>query len=206
MLLAERFILLVLDPHTGELHAPQAKADLDALCAAGLLIELVAQQRLHADHGALRASSDLPASHPLLDEAHGALAAQRLDARHAIATVARLHAPLPKALCESLYRRDFLHRQRDARFWRRQRLRYPLRSIQARNQAEAELHAVAAGARERLLQWGLWFLVDMAGLLARHLPAAEYEKAVAQLLELGQAQSQPERQALALLRSALVDI
>ena len=206
MLLAERFVLLVLDAQSGELIAPRRKAELDALCATALLIELIAQQRLRAEGTLLRADGTLPPSHPLLDLTYGALARQPLDATHAVAATARLHAPLPQRLCESLYRRDFLHRQRDWRFWLPHRTRYPLRSIQALNQAQAELHAHPATPRERFLQQGQWLLVDLAGALPRYLPAAEYERAVAALLDLGQAQESAEWQGLALLRGALIDM
>lgn len=202
MLLAERFVLLLIDPQRGELRAPRRTAELDALCATALLVELLAQQRVRARDRRLVAASDLPASHPLLDSAHACLGRHAVLASQAIAAVVNHTESLPQRLCDSLYRRDVLHRE--ARFWRG--TRYPLRSLQARNESVAVLHAATTRGWHDVTDLGLLLVMDFAGALPDFLPAAEYERASAGLLRLGEPRGSDDAlTALALLRAALLD-
>jgi hypothetical protein len=96
MLLAERIVLLLIDPQRGELRAPKRTAELDVLCAAALLTELVAQLRVQAQGGRLVAAGGLPASHPLLDRAHVCLGRHAMPASQAIAAVLHGSDSLPQ--------------------------------------------------------------------------------------------------------------
>ena len=201
MLLAERIALLVIDPQRGELRAPKRTAELDRLFAAALLVELMAQFRVQARGNRLVAVGDMPASHPLLDRAHACLGRNAMLANQAIEAVLHGSDSLPQRLCDGLYRRDLLHRE--WRFWRG--TRYPLRSLQGRNECVARLHAAARGGHD-VADLGLLMLMEFTGALADYLPAAEYERASANVLRLGERREGDDAlAALALLRAALLD-
>jgi hypothetical protein len=202
MLLAERIVLLLIDPQRGELRAPKRTAELDVLCAAALLTELVAQLRVQAQGGRLVAAGGLPASHPLLDRAHVCLGRHAMPASQAIAAVLHGSDSLPQRLCDGLYRRDLLHRE--WRFWRG--TRYPLRSLQGRNECVARLHAAATRGGHDVADLGLLMLMEFTGALADFLPAAEYERASASVLKLGEPhEGNDVLTSLSLLRAALLD-
>jgi len=206
MLLAERFVLLLLDPESGEFNAPHKKADLDALCATGLLIELVSQQRLRPQGNRLVANGSLPTSHPLLDEAHHALGLQAQTAAQCIAHLLKIQSPLPQHLCDGLYRRDVLHRERRWKLFGGATPRYRLRSHQARNETIAVLHAAKQRPQERIAHIGLLLMMDLAGALTRFFSAAEHGPAIEQILDLGSHRQDDENlRAVALLRDALID-
>jgi hypothetical protein len=201
MLLAERIVLLTIDPQRGELRAPKRTAELNELFAAALLVELLAQLRVQARGNRLVAVGDMPASHPLLDRAHSCLGRNAVLANQAIAAVLHGSDSLPQRLCDGLYRRDLLHRE--WRFWRG--TRYPLRSLQGRNECVARLHAAARSGHD-IADLGLLMLMEFTGALADYLPAAEYERASASVLKLGeQREGDDALTALALLRAALLD-
>jgi len=205
MLLAERFVLLLLDPDSGEFNAPHRKADLDVLCAAGLLIELVSQQRLRAQGQRLIASGSLPASHPLLDGAHTALGRHAEPAAHCLTHLVKLQAPLPQQLCDGLYRRDVLHREGRFKLFGGGTPRYRLRSHQARNESIATLHTTAQRPQDHVTQIGLLMMMDLAGVLTRFVSAAEHGPAIEQILQLGSHHQDDENlRAVALLRDALI--
>jgi hypothetical protein len=207
MLLAECFVLLLLDPESGEFNAPHRKADLDVLCAAGLLIELISQQRLRPQGNRLIASGSLPASHPLLSQAHGAVGQQAQPAAHCLAHLVKLQSPLPQQLCDGLYRRDVLHRERRFRLFGGSIPRYRLRSHQARNETIALLHAATQRPQERIAHIGLLMMMDLAGALTRFFSAAEHGPAIEQILDLGtQRQDDENLRAVALLRDGLIDV
>lgn len=206
MLIAERFVLLALDPVSGSMRLPHPDTDADALCAAGLLVDLLLQQRLRAlapDY--LHVDASLPSNHSLLTMAADAVAAlTRPDAAAAINQVKRRHGRLVRDLLEGLYRRDFLHRMHDWRFWRDDALRYPLRSAQARNDAAGSLQYACDNADD-IAGLGLLLLADVAGVLTSHLDARQHERANRILLGLnGTVIDESPRATLALIRAALL--
>lgn len=205
MLTAERFVLLALDPASGRVELPRADTRADALCAAGLLVDLLAQQRLRRDlEGRLVVDAMLPPSHALLGIAANALAPlSPAPAAEAIRHTERRLAPLTRDLLEGLHRRDFLHRQRDWRFWRAHALRYPLRSLQARNDAASVLRQACDGSGG-IAGIGLLVLADVAGLLTTHLDARHHESANRRLLGLNAIEPADEFAGVAVLRSALL--
>lgn len=204
MLITERFVLLALDPADGTVVLPRTGTDLAALCAAGLVLELVVQRRLHWQRPRFVLEDRLPPAHPLLDRAAKALHDRTDDGiASAIARVEKRLALLPNAVLEGLVRRDFLHRERDWRFWRRDALRYPLRSWQARNEAQQTLERAALAPDVTGLS--LMMLCDLAGILTQRLDAAHHERAAAALLALNDVSSgDAERVALAAVRLALL--
>lgn len=206
MLIAERFVLLALDPVSGGLRLPHPDTDPDLLCAAGLLIDLLLQRRLRAEApDRLQVDASLPSNHSLLTAAADAMAsASKPDAATAILQVRRHQNHLTRDLLEGLYRRDFLHRVRDWRFWRDDSLRFPLRSAQARNDAASSLQHACDNPTD-IAGLGLLLLADIAGVMTMHLDARHHERANRILLGLnGTAIDDSPRAALALIRSALL--
>lgn len=206
MLIAERFLLLALDPADGTLTVARDRADPGALCAAALLMELVVQRRLHWRAPNLVLEDRLPPAHHLVDSAAKALRDRTGDGiANAIARIERRLAPLPIALLEGLFRRDFLHRVRDWRFWRADALRFPLRSWQARNEALRTLEQATLAPGD-VAGLALVMLCDLAGTLTTHLDASRHERAAAALLSLNDDESEadPERYTLAAVRRALL--
>lgn len=206
MLMAEYFVLLALDPQSGRISVPYPDTHADVLCAAALIIDLIAQHRLTLDAaGRLSADTTLPCSHAELDAAASALALlPHADAWTAIRQVARRLAPLDRHLLEVLHRRDFLHRLQDWRFWRRDSVRYPLRSLQARNEAAAQLQHAADGLGGAA-GIGLLMLADVAGVMTRHLDARQHERASRILLSLNDVDTSHELGGVAAIRRALLD-
>lgn len=205
MLIAEQFVLLALDPVSGRIALARRDTRVDIVCAAGLLIELFVQQRLvTCAPGRLQVDASLPSSHALLNGAAAALAAQPgANTATALRQVARRLAPLAADLLEGLYRRDFLHRVRDWRFWRSDALRYPLRSLQARNDAGIVLQQACAGAAGAA-GLGLLVLADVAGVMTTHLDARQHERANRLLLGLNGVGFDEELGGVALIREALL--
>lgn len=205
MLTAERFVLLALDPESGRIALPRADTRADALCAAALLVDLLAQQRLTREHdGRLVVDATLPPSHALLGMAATALAPLApTSSSEAIRQVERRLAPLARSLLEGLHRRDFLHRQRNWHFWRTDSLRYPLRSLQARNDAASVLRQASDGAGG-IAGIGLLVLADVAGLLTTHLDAGHHERATRRLLALNVVEPSDPLAGIAAVRGALL--
>jgi len=204
VLITERFVLLALDPAGGTVTLPRAGTGLATLCAAGLALELVVQRRLHLQQRRLVLEDRLPPAHHLLDRAAKALHDRTDDGiANAVARIEKRLAPLPHAVLEGLVRRDFLHRERDWRFWRRDALHYPLRSWQARNEAQQTLERAALAPDVAGLS--LLMLCDLAGVLTQRLDAAHHERAAAALLTLNHVpDGDAERTALAAVRQALL--
>lgn len=205
MLIAEHFVLLALDPISGRIALTHRDTRVDIVCAAGLLIDLFVQQRLVAcAPGRMRVDASLPPSHALLNAAATALAAQPgANAATALHQVARRLAPLADDLLEGLYRRDFLHRVRDWRFWRSDALHYPLRSLQARNDASVLLQQACDGAGGAA-GLGLLVLADVAGIMTTYLDARQHERANRLLLGLNGVAFDEELGGIALIRDALL--
>ncbi len=204
MLIAERFVLLALDPHSGRITLARRDTRADALCAAALLIELLLQQRLAVDAAQRwQVDTTLPSSQVLLSAAAAALASTPAPTTaDALRRVERRLAPLAGQLLEGLYRRDLLHRQRDWRFWSADALHYPLRSLQARNDAVQFLQQACDGGSAAGL--GLLLLADLAGILTTHLDASRHERANRLLLSLNAVDARSELYGLALLRAMLL--
>ena len=114
-------------------------------------------------------------------------------------------SPLLRTLLDGLYRRDFLHRVRDWRFWDPTSVRYPLRSLQARNDAVHSLQH-ASQSPDDTAGLGLILLADVAGVMTAHLDAQCYERANRALLALNEVSgnSDPARATMAVIRAALL--
>jgi hypothetical protein len=163
MLIVEDVLLMALDPESGRATWPNRRCDAGRLAAAALLLDL-----LLADYAPSAASDDAHAPvHPLLRTAARALRGR--DPAAVETSLMRLARALPRPVervLDGLSRRDIVHH-----FVRRRRLLlrehyYPLRSMQARNQAHARLYDAAFNATDRR---GLAFLMlmDACGLLPR---------------------------------------
>ena len=191
MLIVEHFFLIACDPRTGLPQWPQAKQDLETLAAAGLILGLALQERVFLNNGRLCTDGSLPLGHPLLNEALRAL-----DGAHDQNVTASIHllahrlSPLTEQVLDGLYRRDLVHRIQTRRWLLFKQVRYPLRSMQSRNEALDHLRAAARGEREDLHGLALLLLADQSGLLAANLDAFDHERASKRLLELSEPGSQ----------------
>ncbi|MEO8669927.1 MAG: GPP34 family phosphoprotein [Tahibacter sp.] len=205
MLIAERFLLLALDPVNGVVRLPRSDTDMGQLCAAGLLLELIAQHRVQFGERGISLESALPPNHPLLEAScHALPEVGETDVATALSLIEHRMRPLQRSLLDSLFRRDFLHRVRTWRFWDPTALRYPLRSIQARNEAIAHLNEAALRPRASPAGFALLLLADVAGLLPMHLDAAHHEQASSALVMLNRVSRDDPAFALAAVRTALL--
>jgi hypothetical protein len=204
MLITEHFFLIACDPATGIPAWPRRHQGAPLLAAAALAMDVALQGRLHLRDGHLRADTSLPLSHPLLNEAVRVLAAENLAVASALRLLAQRLDPLPQKVLDALFRRDLLHRIVRRDWLLRKRARYPVRSMQARNEALQSLQAAARGGDLHGL--GLLLLADLSGLLAVHLRAQDHESAAQRLLSLNAvAGTAPEAQHLfAGIRTALL--
>lgn len=185
MLIAEQLMLLCIDPQRGEFDASLAHVDINSLAAAALILDLAEQRRLRYKSGHVAIEGLLPTTHPQLAHATQILAGPSNGLRLGAAIellVSRL-SPISKHLLESLFRRDVVHRVR-ASWWPWSRVTFPLRSLQARNEAIAHLHAAAVADSVSLRGLGLLVLTDFAGRLATSLAGDAHEAAVQKLLHL----------------------
>jgi hypothetical protein len=205
VLLAESFVLLALDPVAGRVTLPHRDTSADLLCAAGLLFDLLVQRRLAVTApGRLQIDASVPSNHALLTAAATALAAlPPCSAAEALRQVERRLAPLTRSLLEGLYRRDFLHQVGDWRFWKTDSTRYPLRSLQARNDAALLLQQASEGSGG-LAGIGLLILAEVAGIGTAHLDARHHEQANQRLLGLNGVRFGDELGGVALIREALL--
>jgi hypothetical protein len=203
MRIAEHFLLIALDPTRGLPRWPPRRHDTARLVAAALVLELTVQDRLTLRAGRLHVDSSLPTRHPLLNDALRVLAAEDLPAPLALRQLVRGLAPLPTRVLEGLYRRDLVHRIIQYDWLLRRRVRYPLRSVQARNEALCRLRSVP----DDLRTFALILLADACGLLAAELEAHLHETGVRRLLALATptATEPPALRLYAALREALLD-
>jgi hypothetical protein len=186
MLIAEHFLLIACDPISGVPTWPRRTQDVDQLAAAALLMDLALQHRVRIRDSLLHADARVPLTHPLLAEALHTLDTHPLPVASALNLVARRLSPLPEHVLEGLFRRDLVHRTESRRWLFRKQVRYPLRSMQARNEAIQSLrHAI--NTNEDLHGLELLLLADVAGLLPLHLDAREHELATQRLLALNRA-------------------
>ena len=206
MLIAETLLLLGLDPRRGVLVMRRRGVSVQSLTAAALLADLIALDRLHpAANEDLVAESAVPAAHVLLTEALRRLGTRSLTPAQALQRVEQGIHRLPQRVLDGLARRDLLHRIPNVRGLPALGVRYPLRSMQARQDAEQTARdAAASPATVRPL--ALLQLLDTAGLLTVFLDAALHERAVHALLGIeSTARKDPGLLALARLRHALLD-
>lgn len=187
MLIVEHFFLIACDPQTGLPQWPQAKQNAETLAAAALILGLALHERIFLHDGQLCADGSLPLGHRLLNEA-----LHLLDATHdqsvsaSIRLLSHRLAPLPEQVLDGLYRRDLVHRIQTRRYLIFRQVRYPLRSVQSRNEALHRLREAAHGEREDLHGLALLLLAEQSGLLAANLDAFDHERASQRLLELGE--------------------
>ncbi|MEO7012721.1 MAG: GPP34 family phosphoprotein [Dokdonella sp.] len=185
MLIAEQLMLLSIDPQAGEFEASRTHADMNALAAAAIMLDLYEQHRLRYQGGHVVIETLLPTTHPQLAAAAQILAVPINGLTVAAAIdllVTRLH-PLSTHLLESLFRRDVLHRERTS-WWPWSKLHFPLRSIQPRNEAAAKLQLAASAGSNTLRELGLLILTDLSGQLAASLSGNAHEAAAQKLLNL----------------------
>lgn len=183
MLIVEHFFLIACDPREGLPTWPRRTQSAGPIAAAALLLELTTLQRLRLRQSQLHADAQVPLTHPLLAGALHALATHALPPQSALELVERRLHPLPEQVLERLFRRDLVHRS-ESRYWLvRKQVRYPLRSVQARNEAVLRMRKAAHGDDD-LPGLALLLLADITGLLPLHLDAREHEHASKRLLAL----------------------
>ena len=185
MLIAEQLMLLCIDPRRGDFEHSRLHADMNMLAAGAVILDLFEQRRLHYRAGHIVIESLLPTTHPQLAAAAGVLSGPMNGLALGAAIellVVRLN-PVSRLLLESLFRRDVLHRVRES-WWPWSRLRFPLRSIQARNEAKAQLHKAATTDEISPRELGLLVLTDLAGQLAASLSGDAHEAAAQKLMHL----------------------
>ena len=185
MLIAEQLMLLLLDPERGELDVRHDATDPERLAAAAVLLDLAEQRNLSHRNGRVAFHARFKPGHPLLASAGAALAGAGpgVPLASALDLVETRTAPVARALLDGLHRRDLLHRLRRPPWWPWAAWKYPLRSLQARNEAIALLRK--RPQRAPLRELGLLLLIDVAGRLANFLEASAHARATETLLALG---------------------
>lgn len=207
MLIAEQLMLLCINPQSGEFEESRSHADMNALAAAAIILDLYEQRRLRYHAGHVVIEPVLPTTHPQLAAAAEVLAGQ-VNGLTLIAAIDLLMTrlnPICTHLLESLFRRDVLHRVRGS-WWPWSKLRFPLRSLQARNEASANLQIAATGKSNTLRELGLLILTDLAGTLVASLSGNAHEVAAQKLLHLSTQtmSSDIEHELLIQLRQCLI--
>jgi hypothetical protein len=204
MLIVEHFFLIACDPRAGLPTWPRRTQGAGLIAAAALLLELAVVDRLRFRQPVLHADAQVPVPHPLLSDALHALAAHSLPPHAALELVERRLHPLPEHVLEGLFRRDLVHRNESWRWLLRKQVRYPLRSVQARNEAVLSLRH-AAHTDDDLHGLALLMLADITGLLSLHLNAGEHEHASQRLLAMDHQENPDEvRATFASIRAALL--
>jgi Golgi phosphoprotein 3 (GPP34) len=183
MLIVEHFFLIACDPRIGLPTWPRRTQGAAQLAAAALLLDLATQRRLQIRDSLVHADAAIPIPHPLLYSALQAVGAHPVTVSGALEVIARRLNPLVEKVLDGLFRRDLLHRYESRRWLLIKRVRYPLRSMQARNEAVLSLrHAVHV--EDDLHGLALLMLADVSGLLPELLDAREHELATRRLLAL----------------------
>jgi hypothetical protein len=207
LLIAEQLMLLLLDPERGELDVRYDATDPDRLGAAALLLDLADQRNLGYRNGYITYHPRFPSGHPLVVTAGEALASAGpgVPLGAALDLIETRTRPIARTLIEGLHRRDLLHRIKPRAWLPWAKWQYPLRSLQARNEALAILRQ--GSLRAPLREEGLLILVDCAGRLASFLDAAAHTRATASLLALAHKRDSGDADAslLASLRATLLD-
>jgi hypothetical protein len=204
MLIAERLLLIARDPVTGDALWPREQPSPDLIVAGAIAAELVTQGRLPLHGGLFRADKQIPTGHPLLKEALQDLRDESFEPAELLRVVANRMSPLMKRLLDGLFRRDILHRTVERDWLLRKKERYPVRSMQARNEA-VEALATAAHNSE-LSGLALLFLADVSGLLGISMRAQDQDAARQRVMTLNNVTSHSDQQlrGLANIRSALL--
>lgn len=185
MLIAEQLMLLCVDPTLGDFNGSRSHADANLLCAGALVLDLFEQRRLRYQGKHIVIELLLPTTHPQLAASSQVLAGpiNGLPVAAAIELLVARLSPLSLHLLESLFRRDVLHRVRESWLpW--SKLHFPLRSIQARNEATTQLQNAALADNASLRGMGLLMLTDLAGQLEKNLIGDAHEVAMSKLLHL----------------------
>ncbi len=207
MLIAEQLMLLCVDPRRGDFNGLRSHADVNMLSAAALILDLHEQRRLRYKGRHIAIEDLLPTTHPQLASAAQVLSGpvNGLPAAVAIELLVARLSPISRHLMESLFRRDVLHRVRES-WWPWSKLHFPLRSIQARNEALSQLQQAATAESTSLRGMGLLMLIDLAGQLELNLNGYAHEAAEAKLLHMADRRSadDSEHQLLFDLREALM--
>jgi hypothetical protein len=203
MLIAERLLLIARDPATGDATWPREQPTPDAIVASAVAAELISQGRLPLRDGFFRADTQIPTSHPLLKTALQELREDKLDAAVLIRTIANRMDPLIKRILDGLVRRDILHRAVERDWLLRKKVRYPVRSMQARNEAVDALGTAARGTDIGGL--ALLLLADAGGLLTA-MPSHDHPLAKRRVMALNNVTSHSDQQlrGLANIRAALL--
>lgn len=206
VLIAEQLMLLSLDPTSGRFEASRSHLDIDSLAAAALLLDLMENRRLRFNAGFVAIETHLPVSHMQLTAASQALGGHTLRVDAAIDLLVSRLPSIATQLLESLVRRDLLHRVRGS-WWPGSGKRYPMRSLQARNEAVARVAAAARATTPNLRGTGMLLLVEVAGRLPSIIDGATHEAATARLRELALVREGDavEARLLASLRDTLLD-
>jgi Golgi phosphoprotein 3 GPP34 len=205
MLIAEHFFLIACDPNSGLPTFSRRTQGAGQLAAAALLLDLAMQRRLRMRDSLLHADASVPLTHPLLTDVLRVLGGNPLPPVSAMRLVARRLNPLPQHVLDGLFRRDLVHKTKTRRwlFWKQ--VRYPLRSVQARNEALLSLRN-AIHSEDDLHGMALMLLADIAGLLPHLLDAREHDLAAKHLLAWNQADPQADeiRAVFISIRTALL--
>lgn len=204
MLIAERLLLIARDPVTGDALWPREQPSPDLLVAGAIAAELITQGQLPLHNGLFSADTLIPIGHPLLKEALQDIRSEKLDAGHLLRLIANRMDPLAKRLLDGLFRRDILHRTVERDWLLRKKIRYPVRSMQARNEAVEALSTAAQG--NELSGLALLSLADLSGLLSLSMRAADLDRAKQRVYVLNNVTSHSDQQlrGLANIRSALL--
>jgi Golgi phosphoprotein 3 (GPP34) len=205
MLIAERLLLIACDPATGEALWPREQPHPDIVTAGAVAAELVTHDRLALKNGLFVADLQIPTGHPLLKSALQSVQGERLDGLALLRAIANRMSPLRSRILEGLFRRDILHRVAKRDFLLRQKVRYPVRSMQARNEAIDALRTTAHTQND-MNGLALLFLTEAAGLLSIMLKAKEHEQAQKRILVLNDVTSHSSETLLGLayIRAALL--
>jgi hypothetical protein len=210
MLIAERILLMACDPMSGEALWPRERPHPDLVIAGAIAAELVTHDRLALKNGLFTADLQIPTGHPLLKSALQSLHEERLDGAALLRAISSRMSPLRSRILDGLFRRDILHRVSKRDFLLRQKVRYPVRSMQARNEAVDALRTAAnandeSGERD-VNGLALLFLTEAAGLLSVMLKAKEHEQARKRILVLNDVTSRSSEtlRGLAYIRAALI--
>lgn len=183
MLIAEHLALVALDPLSGQARPSLRRAHDQRFLAACLLMELGVQTRLGARGDVVVVLDTLPSRHPLLTRSLRLVrdASGRLEAEDAIRRVANGIPRLREELLDALVRRDILHEPRRLHFNLWGIRCYPVRSMQAQNEAMEQLHQAAVGGRNDLKSLAMMLLAHASGLARQLLTPSESEEAASRV-------------------------
>ena len=204
MLIAERLLLIACEPLTGETLWPRAQPSPSLVVAGAVASELLTQGRLALRNGVFRADTRIPTGHPLLNTALNSIGHQDVDAASLLRAIAHRMDPIVTRILDGLYRRDILHRVSQRNWLLRRKLFYPVRSMQARNEAVDALRTASHNAELNGLAF--LFLADVSGLLAASLRAQDHAPAEQRILALNHVTSESSEpmRGLAHIRFALL--